>query len=418
MTDSLLIPEGGCLVHIGPFKTGSSAIQAALANVRTALPEHGVVYPGRGTRDRRAGWAVLGTKPRGRKPPTADEWEGFVSEVRAAADQRVCISNEDFGRAGPEFVERIVEDLGKDRVHAVVVARRLDKLLPSQWQERVRCYEELTYEQFLEVVLAHGERTHAAARAFWQSHDMGAVIDRWASQVGAERVTVIVTEKADRDLLPRTFEQMLGLPPGFLQLDSRSNPSVSYNAIELHRRVNEAFRENGWPDEIYHHVMQNGVNRSVQQVGPTSDASMPPLPDWAADRVRELSVSRTEVIRSSGVQVVGDVDALVPGELPTVPADELPDRVSIDAAVRSVEGAVRGGLVIEQRARSKARRAGAKQPRRTEAPRRRGPVGGSNPPRRTVEELSGRELLREVLRRGVVRARRPVSRSRAQGGAR
>ena len=53
---SLLIPPGGVLVHLGPFKTGSSASQAALANVRADLPRHGVCYPGRGTRDRRAGW--------------------------------------------------------------------------------------------------------------------------------------------------------------------------------------------------------------------------------------------------------------------------------------------------------------------------------------------------------------------------
>lgn len=410
----LLIPEGGCLVHVGPFKTGSSAIQAALANARETLPEHGVVYPGKGTRDRRAGWAVLGTKPRGRKEPTPDEWETFVEEVRTHADKRVCISNEDFGRAGPQYVERIVHDLGRDRVHAVIVARRLDKLLPSQWQERVRCYEELTYEQFLEVVLAEGEPDHAAARAFWQSHDMGAVIDRWASQVGPERVTVVVTENADRELIPRTFEQMLGLPDGFLQLDSRSNPSVSYNAIELYRRVNEAFRENGWPDDVYHQLMQNGVNRSVQRVGPTSDDPMPPLPEWAVDRVRELCEQRVAAIRESGAQVVGDLDALIPGELASVPADDLPGLVSIDAAVRSVEGAVRGALVVERRARKEAReRAAAGQGRRGKAAAPARPAFGA----RTVEEMSGREILRELGRRAAVRARLSVGR-RSKAGAR
>jgi hypothetical protein len=417
VSDSLLIPEGACLVHVGPFKTGSSAIQAALANARPALPEHGVVYPGRGTRDRRAGWAVLGTRPRGRPVPTPDEWDTFAAEVRAHADKRVCISNEDFGRAGAQYVERIVEDLGRDRVHAVIVARRLDKLLPSQWQERVRCYEELTYEQFLEVVLAEGEPTSPAAKAFWQSHDLAAVIDRWASQVGPGRVTVVVTENADRELLPRTFEEMLGLPQGFLQLDSRSNPSVSYNAIELHRRVNEAFRVNGWPDDVYHHLMQNGVNRAVQQVGPTTDETMPPLPDWAADRVRELSVARVDALRQSGAQVVGDADALIPGDLTTVPSDALPDRISVDAAVRSVEGAVRGALVIERRARKEAQRAAAHRSKQAQRAKRRAPVAVSVSPR-TVEEMSGREILGEVLRRGTTRVRRSFAGSRAQGGAR
>jgi len=401
MTDDSLMARNAVLVHVGPFKTGSSAIQAALANARPRLSEHGVVYPGRGTRDRRAGWAVLESMPRGRNAPRMEEWEALVAEVHAAADKRVCISNEDFGRAGPSYTARIIEDLDRDRVHAVIVARRLDKLLPSQWQERVRCYETLTYGEFLRVVLEDQQRTHPAAKAFWQSHDMGAVIDRWASQIGPKRVTVIVTEGADRDLLPRTFEQMLGLPPGLLELDSRSNPSVSYNAIELYRRVNEAFAEHGWSDYVYHHVMQNGVNRSLQEVAPSSDLRMPPLPDWAPDRVRELSVQRVEAIRDRGVNVVGSLDALLPKELPTISAEELPEQVSIDAAVKAVEGAVRGALALQTRARKgKPGKPRQQEPAKQRKARRPSSTQGS----RSVEETPGRELLAILAGRAARRA--------------
>lgn len=398
MSDDILLPDGACLVHVGPFKTGSSAIQAALANARDRLPEHGVVYPGKGTRDRRAGWAVLGTKPRGRPDPTIDEWDALVREVAVHPAERVCISNEDFGRAGPQYVERIVADLGGARVHAVIVARRLDKLLPSQWQERVRCYETLSYEEFLRAVLDDPERTHAAARAFWQSHDMAAVIDRWASQVGPENCTVIVTEGADRDMLPRTFEQMLGLPEGFLELDSRSNPSVSHNGIELNRRVNESFAANGWPDEAYHHIMQNGVRRTLQQVDPESgDEKMPKLSTWASDKLREMSRERIEGIRDSKVNVVGNLEALMPEEIETQESEPAPDQISIEAAVKAVEGAVRGALVLERRARKQA--AAEPRARRTGRPakRRRG---------RLVAETSSRDLMRVVGRRALGRVRR------------
>ena len=36
------IPEGARLVHIGPHKTGSTAIQVALHSARDRLGEHGV----------------------------------------------------------------------------------------------------------------------------------------------------------------------------------------------------------------------------------------------------------------------------------------------------------------------------------------------------------------------------------------
>jgi hypothetical protein len=407
--DDLLVPAGACLVHVGPFKTGSSAIQAAFSGARDRLPAEGVVYPGTGTRPRRAGWAVLGTLPRGRRRPTMDEWDDLVQEVAGARDMRVCISNEDFGRAGPQYAARIVEDLGRDRVHVVAVARRLDKLLPSQWQERVRCYETLDYEEFLRAVLDDPERRHPAARAFWQSHDMGALIERWASQIGPDRVTVIVTENAARDMLPRTFERMLGLREGFLQLDSRSNPSVSYNGIELFRRVNEVFAAQGWPDEAYHHIMQNGVNRSLQTVpvGP-GDEPMPPLPPWAADRVRELSQERVDQIKSSGARVVGDLAALVPDQLSTEAARTVPETISIDAAVKAVEGAVRGALALERQTTSRAAsRRGHDRGARQGAP---APEAGRRPGP-SVSQTPARELLAIVARRGVARLRRLSSRS-------
>ena len=127
------IPAGGVLVHVGPFKTGTTAIQGALQDARERLPDHGVLYPGNARRIARPGWAVLGRKQRGRDPVPIEEWEELAAEVRAASDHRVCISTEDFGSASPEQAARIVGDLGGDRVHVVAVARRLDKLLPSQW---------------------------------------------------------------------------------------------------------------------------------------------------------------------------------------------------------------------------------------------------------------------------------------------
>lgn len=40
----LLIPDGGLLLHIGPQKTGTTAIQAALASARKSLGNDGGAY--------------------------------------------------------------------------------------------------------------------------------------------------------------------------------------------------------------------------------------------------------------------------------------------------------------------------------------------------------------------------------------
>ncbi|MGH3444146.1 MAG: hypothetical protein ACRDPB_02110, partial [Nocardioidaceae bacterium] len=174
----LLLPEGARLVHIGPFKTGSTAIQQALSDARPRLVEHGVLYPGRGRRQMRPGWAVLQRSPRARSTPPIREWQVLLEEIASFGPGRVCVSTEDFGSAGPEQARRIVADLGGERVHVVAVARRFDRLLPSYWQERVKSYDRRSYDEWLHAVL-EGDRDDNAYRSFWASHDLAAMLDRW-----------------------------------------------------------------------------------------------------------------------------------------------------------------------------------------------------------------------------------------------
>ncbi len=80
----LRLPPGSILVHVGPFKTGSSALQMALHSRRAELREHGVLYPGTTYRPRREIAAVMGRGPRGVPAVPAREWDDFVGEIHAA----------------------------------------------------------------------------------------------------------------------------------------------------------------------------------------------------------------------------------------------------------------------------------------------------------------------------------------------
>ncbi|HEY4377379.1 MAG TPA: hypothetical protein VGM93_09480, partial [Acidimicrobiales bacterium] len=60
------LPANAILVHIGPHKTGTTALQSMLDRGRSAMAEHGVLYPGtkgahhdeaRSLRQHSAGWA-------------------------------------------------------------------------------------------------------------------------------------------------------------------------------------------------------------------------------------------------------------------------------------------------------------------------------------------------------------------------
>ena len=304
MTVPLLLPPGACLLHVGPYKTGSSSIQAAMHQQRDALRRHGVVYAGRTARARRPGWAVIGTTPRGRRTATIEEWLELADEVRAAADQRVCVSTEDLARVEPGIARRVVEDLGPERTHVLTVVRRLDRLLPSQWQQRAQSFKTDDYDEYLHVVLdPGGPADHQSRRAFWASHDLAKVLGTWAGAAGADRVIAVVADEADRALLPRTVEQLLGLPDGLLQEVQGGNPSLSHNAVEVLRRLNVLAEERGWPDEVYARVVREAAHAMKYAGRSEHDVTVPRLPAWAANRVRRAQrPSRGRARRGRGAR--------------------------------------------------------------------------------------------------------------------
>lgn len=372
------LPTGSVLLHIGPYKTGSTALQMVMHERRAELASYGVTYPGDRHRQMRPGWGLLGKTPRARPHATIAEWEALVDEV-AATPGTVVISTEDFGHAGPKAIDRMVADLTPERLHVIAVARRLDVLLPSQWQERVKtCYATETYDDWLRIVL-EGDREHPEAKAFWGSHGLESMLERWTERLDPKRFVLIVSDDSDRRLIPGTFEQLLGLPAEMLTPAPGRNASLGMATVELYRQVNETFARNHWPDANYRRMVQLGMLDAlkVRPVDP-DEPRIPPLPRWAAERVAELSARRAAAVRDSGVRVVGDPDALLTA-VPDAAADEAPpapDTIAIDTATAAIEGLVSGALIRE---------ANLAEGRRANHP--------------SVEETSGRDLARELLRR-------------------
>lgn len=386
----LLLPEGSVLLHIGPYKTGSTALQGALFDARDRFAPHGVYYPGRWRRAAQPGWSVLRWSPRGRPAPKPlSFWKAFAADVRAHAEagMRVCVSTEDFGATSARRAAEIVEDLGGERVHVVAVARRLDRLLPSAWQERVKGFDRRTYDAWLREVLGH--QPSPARKAFWRSQDMVGTVDRWTGVVPPDRFCVVPTDDSDRALLFRLFETLLGLPAGMLTVPEATNASLSSNACELLRRVNAAFEDEGWSDVLYNATIYRGAVQEMLAAGRSPlDEAIPALPGWARDRVSELSERRVAGLLDSGVRMLGDPAIL------RVPATALggsagddpqpPQQLSMDQAAAALVGAVRGA---------------AERVARTEAERDRRGVPAESLGTRELVRLTGRRVAQATRRR-------------------
>ena len=313
--EDLLLQRGARLLHIGPHKTGTSAIQGALHEARDRLATAGVIYPGRG---RQTLWPILAITGQpallGEPRPDIAHWELLVRAVTAADDQRVVLSSEFFAETQDSVIPRIVSELGGERVHVVVTLRPLWKIMPSQWQQYVQNGFRMPYGEWLAGILRQPPKTPTPG--FWRRHRHDDLVGRWTAVAGPENVTVVVVDETDKTMLLRTFEAMLGLPRKFLALaDDVANRSLTLAETEIVRRLNQEFKQREWPDGNYPKFMRYGAvqqMKSSRQPGP--EEARITTPGWAVERATEIGAEIADNIRGIGVRVVGDLAAL--SELP------------------------------------------------------------------------------------------------------
>lgn len=389
MTTTPTLPDGTVLLHIGPQKTGSTAIQSSMHENRAELAAQGVLYPGDTMRPQAAGWAVMGTSAMGRPIPDMKAWHELLDEIRSTSLARTCLSNEDFGRADDAAVERIMTDLGSENVHLVFVARRLDKLLPSHWQERVKARVTKSYDEFLHHVLDTPD-IDWEARVTWEPHDVGLILERWARFVPREQMTVIVSDEKDRALIPTAFEYLLGLNTGTLKPSTtNTNTSLTFTQTEIVRRLNMMVLNEKWSTDQYWRIMQSGVIKALRNAGDTSrpgDPKITGLPAWAYALVAERAEAQVAAITASGARVIGDPSRLLlPGNAEPAELPETPESIPLDVVADLVSGAVEGTESLHRRDMRAAVRKARKEG--------------------TADELSGRELVRVLSKKAKKRIR-------------
>ena len=323
-----LLPDGARLVHIGPHKTGTTSLQAALFGARAEMLAQGVRHAGRTPNPAAAVRAVTGqAAPTSRgSPPSMLFWNDLVGEVRRAGEPRVIVSSEFFSWATPEAIERIARDLDRQRLHVVVTLRPLGRILPSQWQQNVQAGMTQAYEAWLGQVF--GDRPVRARDAFWQLHRHDQLIERWAAVLGAERVTAVVVDEKDHAMLLRVFEGFLGLREGTLVTQrDLSNRSMTLAEAEAVRAFNVAAKKAGVTRAVQAKTMRYGAAIHMKQREPGPDEARIDTPGWALDRAREVDEQMVPAITASGVRVIGNLAAL---------AEPQPGRHAGEAAAGSV----------------------------------------------------------------------------------
>jgi hypothetical protein len=319
-------PEGSRILHIGPPKTGTTALQGACWQARDALKAQGVIYAGGQLHAIGAARAVTGrpliTSERREVPPIR-LWQALVAEMERAGTARTLYSSEALAEATDEAVRRIVDDVGPS-IQVLVTLRPIDAVIASNWQQGIQQGGVQSLDDWLRRVL---DGSGEAATGLLRVLRHGELVDRWAAVAGRERVTVLVLDPADPGFLFRSAEGLLALRAGTLQpADGRANRSLTFPEAEVVRRMNIQAREAGIGNAARANLIYFGAAANAKRRPPAPDAPQVRLPPWALDRAIELGQDAQRRLVASGVRIIGDPASLAPAPRPDRAGSPLDER--------------------------------------------------------------------------------------------
>jgi hypothetical protein len=321
-------------LHIGTAKSGTTYLQELWWRHRDALRDRGLLLPGVALRDHFHAAALvkgmdvivdqLGPDERG-------TWSRLLEEVRHWPGDAL-ISHEHFSDSPADAARRAVaEAADAGEVHLLLTVRDLGRVLPSAWQQRVKQGARQTYGAFLDAV--RQERTD---QKFWRYQDVPGILERWAADLPAERVHLVVVPAAGapRDALWRRTSRVLGVDTDDLDAEPRRpNDSLGIVEAELLRRVNAAMPRSARTVAMTR-LTKGAFARDLLAGSAPTESFV--LPAAHAEWVRARSEVTVAALTGRGYDVIGDLADLLPARPRDGRSPEEVDDAEVLAAATTV----------------------------------------------------------------------------------
>src|SRR4051812_12314697 len=330
--------------HIGAPKTGTTYLQNVLFANRSALAEHGALYPyedgGQSFRSmqdfRGVGWG------RGTASEFAGEWEEVAARSRAWEGDTVIFSNELLGGASPDRIGRGLASVEPAELHVVFTARDFARQLVSDWQEHIKHKHTVTLEQFVDDLIEFGlDAPEPFGQMFWGMHDAAYILDRWSEFVPVERIHVVTVAQpgGEPDSLWKRFCAATGLDPALYGTEiERANPSMGVAETELVRRMNAEVQ--AMAPEFYDPLVRKTLAEDILGGGDLRLRLPAGRMEWVEKRSRQL----IDELVAAGYRVEGDLEDLMPRAADHegyVSPTSLTDADLADASFRAATGLLR-----------------------------------------------------------------------------
>ncbi len=168
------------ILHVGPHKTGTTAIQLAYFRGRRVLAQNGVCYPMSGS----ANAAHHGLVDWSRR--WGDNFDADQLRAEVEPYPTVVISSENFAHLDVADLLRAREALSFGKVTVLFYLRRLVDLWPSHWQELVKHGQALSFRDYISDAALE-----TVAAPFYFRLDQFQQLQRFNEAFGAENVRVV-----------------------------------------------------------------------------------------------------------------------------------------------------------------------------------------------------------------------------------
>ncbi|HEU4514565.1 MAG TPA: hypothetical protein VFR87_15770 [Nocardioidaceae bacterium] len=290
-------------LHVGAPLAPSTTLRDALAGHRRRLARVGVLYPpghlGHDGGHREAVLDALSLTAEETVP--TGSWDRLAEGVRDWRRGTAVLSNELLADASTSQVDRIVSSLGSAEVHVVYVAQDLGRALPRAWQQWVHSGGTVPWSSYASRVV--NREAHRMGRVFWHSHDLAAVLGRWAGRVPADHVHVVTAAPGDTERTWARFAQTLGIDPQRFRLGAGpENGLAALAGTEVVRLLNAA---SGVDAEVDRRNLERLTGFALAVPGPG-----PRIPAELRDAAAAETERMVDAVRRHGWELVGDADDL------------------------------------------------------------------------------------------------------------
>jgi hypothetical protein len=214
------------IIYAGFHKSGTSAIQAAFRKQAPALQAAGIYYP--------SGFGKHAQHILAKISAANTQEKRFRAIKRLTKrHETVLLASEFFSEQNAQDISALKSALGPGvNVEVVFSYRRIEEIVPSQYQQFIRTGYGEDLATFSKAILER-DQSHHEAKLFWRRHAVSRILADWANAFGAKNVHLVNVDRLNPEYLTSWFETYLGLEPGTLDqiAESRMNRSLDLEEI-------------------------------------------------------------------------------------------------------------------------------------------------------------------------------------------